>query len=351
MSSFPILDLVIGMIFVYFLLGIISSSAIEIVLTGMKARSVLLEEWLFKIFDKKITQPDGTTLSLGQAIMDHCSVTVLTKEGKSTSYIDAKNFTSALLEKITFNPEDPKSIAKNIDEFIETLNNTEVLSTEFNRVLLTYANEAKETYKALSEKTVSEIDLFKGKIENWYDSSMERLTGALKKRYLRPATFIVAVAVTVFLNADSIALAKYLYSNPEARTKMAMQAYDSTTDTGFVSQVKKMQIIPDTTSGIAASPEEIKNEITGKLKEIDKAKQGLNYVMPLTWKAGEFNNNDGNFSWLLLFSKITGLLATILAIMMGAPFWFDLLNKISNMRGTGSRPAQSSSEEEKKKNN
>jgi hypothetical protein len=339
------------MIFVYFLLGIISSSAIEIILTGLRARSVVLEEWLFKIFDKKIKQPDGTTLSLGQAIMDHCSVTALAKEGRSTSYIDAKNFTSALLEKITFDPANPKSVAKNIDEFIATLNATPVLSTEFNRVLLTYANEAKETYKALSEKTVSEIDLFKGKIENWYDSSMERLTGALKKRYLRPATFIVALIITVSLNADSIALAKYLYSNPEARTKMAMQAYDATIDSGFVRKVQSMKIIPDSSTGALADPQAIKNEITNKLKEIDKAKQGLNYVMPLTWKAGELNNERGEFSGLLLFSKITGLLATILAIMMGAPFWFDMLNKISNMRGTGSKPAQSSSEEDKVKNN
>ncbi len=59
---------------------------------------------------------------------------------------------------------------------------------------------------------------------------------------------------------------------------------------------------------------------------------------PLTWKHGELNDANGKFSGLLLFSKITGLLATVLAIMMGAPFWFDLLNKISNMRGTGARP-------------
>ena len=43
MSSFPILDLVIGIIFVYFLLSIISSAAIELILTGLKARSKLLE--------------------------------------------------------------------------------------------------------------------------------------------------------------------------------------------------------------------------------------------------------------------------------------------------------------------
>ena len=85
------------------------------------------------------------------------------------------------------------------------------------------------------------------------------------------------------------------------------------------------------------------------MAEIDKAKQGLSDVMPLTWKAGELKNANGKFSALLLFSKITGLLATILAIMMGAPFWFDLLNKISNMRSTGAKPPVASSEEDRKK--
>jgi len=71
--------------------------------------------------------------------------------------------------------------------------------------------------------------------------------------------------------------------------------------------------------------------------------------MPLTWKAGELSDSNGKFSGLLLFAKITGLLASVLAIMMGAPFWFDMLNKISNMRSTGSKPATSTTEQEKKK--
>src|SRR5664279_2177320 len=135
MSGFPILDLVIGIIFVYFMLSIISSSGVEIILTGLKARSALLTKWLFKLFDKTITQPDGTKLSLGQAIMDHCSVTSLSKDGKSGSYIDAANFTSALLEKISFDPANPKFIPKDLDEFITTIGNSTVLSTEFQRVL------------------------------------------------------------------------------------------------------------------------------------------------------------------------------------------------------------------------
>ncbi|MEO8764939.1 MAG: hypothetical protein ABI416_11655 [Ginsengibacter sp.] len=341
MSNFPILDLVVGIIFVYFLLSIISSSGVEMIMTGMKARATLLEDWLFRIFDKTMTQPDGTKLSLGRAIMDHCSITALSDAGKSTSYIDSKNFTSALLEKITFDALNPTNVAKDIDELIAALDKTSLLSTEFQRVLLTYANEAKDTYRFVTEKTESEIELFRRKIENWFDSSMERLTGTLKKKYSRPSTFVVAVIVTVSLNADSIALAKYLYNNPEARTKIAMQAYDATKDTVLIQQIQQLKTNKDTSSGDAISLTGLKSTMLKKMAEIDKAKQGLNDVMPLTWKAGELTNSNGKFSFLLLFSKITGLLATILAIMMGAPFWFDVLNKVSNLRSTGNKPAES----------
>ncbi|MEP6583963.1 MAG: hypothetical protein ABJA90_06840 [Ginsengibacter sp.] len=349
MSNFPILDLVVGIIFVYFLLSIITSSAVEMILTGLKARAVLLEEWLFRIFDKTVTQPDGTKLSLGQAIMDHCSITSLSPVRKSNSYIDSKNFASALLEKITFDPANPKAIPKDFNELIASIEKSDALSTEFQRVLIAYATEAQDTFESLTEKTVSKMELFRAKIENWFDSSMSRMTGSLKKRYSRPATLIVAIVVTAFLNADSIALAKYLYRNPDARAKIAMQAYDATKDPAFINQAQKISIGSDTASNGAATAREIKNDLIKETGEINKAKQELDDVMPLTWKAGELNNATGKFSALLFFSKITGLLATILAIMMGAPFWFDLLNKISNMRSTGAKPAVSASEEDRKK--
>ena len=350
MSGFPILDLVVGIIFVYFLLSIISSSGVEMILTGLKARAALLEEWLSRIFYKTITQPDGTTVTLAHAIMDHCSVTALSSTRKSTSYIDAKNFTAALLEKITFDPANPISVAKDIDEFIAAINKTTALAPEFQRILLMYANDAKDTYKAVSEKTESEIDLFREKIENWYNSSMDRVTDALKKKYSRPATLLVAIIVTVCLNADSIALAKYLYSNPEVRTKIAMQAYSAADDSVLIKQVQQINLNnADTSSHNTMNAQEIKNSIAQKIADIDKAKKGLNDVMPLTWKAGELNNASGKLSLRLLFSKITGLLATILAIMMGAPFWFDMLNKISNLRSTGAKPPQGGSDDDKKK--
>ena len=320
MSGFPILDLVVGIIFIYFLLSIISSSAVEMLLTGLRARARLLEEWLLTIFYKNVTQPDGTQVVLGKAIMDHDSVTALSGDSKSNDYLSPKNFASALLERITFDPSNPTYSPQNIDDFITAISKTDSLPTEFQRVLLMYANDAKESYKSVTEKTVSEIDIFRLKVENWFNSSMDRITGALKKKYSRPITLFVAIIVTVFLNADSISLAQYLYSNPEARTQLAIQANKFDSSAG------------------SANAAEFKNGMIQNSKDINIVKQGLHVALPLTWNDVELKDANGKISGYLIFSKITGLLATILAIMMGAPFWFDILNKVSNLRGTGAKP-------------
>src|SRR3954462_2402965 len=123
MSGLTIIDLIAGMIFIYFLLSIICSSVVEIALTYVNARSTLLAEWLTGIFDKPVKE-GSNTVSLGQAIMDHCAVTVLSGKGKSPSYIDAKNFTAALIEKLTYDPNDPNSIATDVETLINKIEQT-----------------------------------------------------------------------------------------------------------------------------------------------------------------------------------------------------------------------------------
>ena len=39
-----------------------------------------------------------------------------------------------------------------------------------------------------------------------------------------------------------------------------------------------------------------------------------------------------------LFSKLLGYILTALAISLGAPFWFDLLKKLVNIRSAGNKP-------------
>lgn len=332
MSDFPILDLVLGMVFIYFLLSVISSSIVEISLTILKARAKVLEEWLITVFNKEVNKPNGTTTSLGQAIIDHCAAVALSRPGVPPSYIDAKTFTTALLEKITFNANNSKSITTDFDALIEAIKNTDILSTEMQRALLGYAYEAKETYEALTLKTVSKIGYFKSKVENWYDTTQDRLTGTFKRKWVQPLTFLVAIITVVALNADSIAIAKYLYSNPEVRAKMAEQATLVTNDSTLINSLNHIQTVRKQDSLTLA---DIKNNINQSVQNIKAADEALNGI-PLGWKQQTAAINPR-----IVVTKITGLLATIFAIFLGAPFWFDILNKIANLRGTGPKPPSS----------
>ncbi|MES2373081.1 MAG: hypothetical protein V4557_10920 [Bacteroidota bacterium] len=351
MSGFPILDLVGGIIFIYFLLSIISSSAVEMVMTAFKLRGKMLGKWLKEIFNMDITLPDGTKQKLGRAIMDHCSVTALSKAGKAPSYIDAKNFTAAFLEKITYDPANKNSITMDLDSIIDSIKKSDALPHSLQRVLLTYAYEARDKYAAVSKATVteatsimSEVDLFKQKIERWFDTNMDRVSGALKIKYIRPLTLSIGIIAVVLLNADSISIAKFLYTNPQARASMAAQAYDAGKDTSFQNKVARIKMGIDTSKESGLSFQQIKDTLNAQMASIKNTKAVLESSgLPLGWTKNDLRDpSTGRYSFKLILSKTTGLFATVLAVMMGAPFWFDVLNKISNMRSAGKKPESSS---------
>ncbi len=351
MSGFPILDLVAGIIFIYFLLSIISSSAVEMFMTVFKLRGRMLGKWLTEIFNMNITLPDGKQQILGLAIMDHCSITGLTKQGIAPSYIDAKNFTAALLEKLTYDPDDKDNMAVTLERIINSIKKSKSLPHSLQRILLTYALEAKEKYKLVSaaavtdvDKLVTDVDIFKEKIERWFDTNMDRLGGTLKVKYTRPLTLILGLIVVLLLNADSISIAKFLYSNPEVRANVAAQAYNAANDSSLQHQVTAIEARKNLSKDDSLSLQQIKDTLTSRLSSIKKANATLEASgLPLGWNKNELIDPVTHvYSWKLILSKVTGLLATVLAIMMGAPFWFDVLNKISNMRSAGKRPESSS---------
>lgn len=360
MSGFPILDLVVGIIFVYFLLSIICSSIVEICLTATRLRAKMLEQWLKRIFDKPVTVGQQQ-MSLGEAIMNHCGTTALSPKGSATSYIDARNFTSALLEKVTYDPANPKSIARDMDEMIAAIENASMLPDEFKGVILGYAHEVKDGYRNLTVKAKGEMELFKNKIESWYDTNMDRVSGALKMRYTRKFTLWIAIAIALFLNADTISIARYLYKNPEARKEFAAQAYAAANSDSVKAQVHRIveknrqrnapdSVAKDSTATVASHNDSLQmarltDSIAAEFITVNQSKAILADAIPLGWNDGWFYVEGKNKTCgylLLILTKLAGLAMTVFAIMMGAPFWFDVLNKISNMRSAGKKPPSSS---------
>ncbi|NEQ03219.1 hypothetical protein [Moorena sp. SIO3E8] len=41
------------------------------------------------------------------------------------------------------------------------------------------------------------------------------------------------------------------------------------------------------------------------------------------------------------FKFVVGIILSAIAICMGAPFWFEVLNKLVNVRNTGDKPKSS----------
>ena len=60
------------------------------------------------------------------------------------------------------------------------------------------------------------------------------------------------------------------------------------------------------------------------------------------WQARGITSTTGNTAWQILL-VVVGFLITIVALTPGARFWFDLLGKLGTLRSTGPKPTSSSS--------
>ena len=106
----------------------------------------------------------------------------------------------------------------------------------------------------------------------------------------------VAAAVTVAVNADSIRMVEQLWQDDALRAAIASAAEQAVAN-GDLSQV-------DERTELRAFPIGYPNSVRGNA-----------------------------------FQTIVGWLLTVAAISLGAPFWFDLLSKISHLRASGTREA------------
>jgi hypothetical protein len=153
---------------------------------------------------------------------------------------------------------------------------------------------------ALSMLDRAQGDLTKaqGNLAEWFDQSMARLTGAYRRR-MQVVTLLVATLITLIFGVDSLEIANTLYREPGVRAALVGAA-----------QVAQTQ---------QATFQEAVSQLQGE-------------GFPVGWR----QLPTDALGW---FQKIVGLLFTALAVSLGAPFWYDLLKNLSNIRSTVSPQA------------
>lgn len=188
-------------------------------------------------------------------------------------------------------------------------------------------------------------------VEQWFDDYMDRVNGWYKRK-VQVIILVLAFFIAFVGNVDTIAIGRALWTDVTLREAVAGQA------TTFV--VRPQEAAPDGTETTPAAP---------TVAELQQQIHDLG--LPIGWYSQNDNKNTlwDNFYIELPASsdatpaereaaearlkelsargqkldevgarwplKIAGMLLTALAVSLGAPFWFDLLGKLVNMRATG----------------
>lgn len=323
MTSFPILDLIAGLIFIYFLLALVNNSFIELFSAFLQIRAKLLEKWIRKMLG-----------AMADEVMDHDLLNGLSKSKQSTNYMDSKSFAKVLVEKIinpaTIDKAQPIAFPDRIN--LDTSIQNSGLPDGIKKMLRSFVVRT-HSQKLLDDK-VNEISHLELQIQQWFDSSMALLTGTYKRKTIW-FTFLFASILTFTLNIDSLQLAAYLYSNPEARQKLAAVAYQSAQDSTYIQLAEKIKQKATAADDSTQLTKDV-NDFLKKVKEqkafMENTVSTVSTSIPIGWQ--ESSQKPGESWFLYALRKLGGLLITTLAICLGAPFWFDVLNKVANLRSS-----------------
>jgi|KBSMisStandDraft_5_1062788.scaffolds.fasta_scaffold76636_2 hypothetical protein len=292
MFGSDILDVALGMVFVYLLLSLICSAVKELIEQVMKHRPKDLENSLREL----LADPDGT--GLVQKIYNHGMVFGLFRGAYNPagskrnlpSYIPSRNFCLALLNVIA--PDSDSSITS-LRQSVARIDNQKV----------------KAALQAMLNDAGEDVARFRSNLEGWFNSAMERASGWYKRR-AQIVIFVLGFAAAILLNVNSITIAKDLWSNKAKRDVLVSAAQ------GYLG---KQPQGPGT--GAATLDPGLKND----LDELQR--------LGLTFGRKPSGTGPRALLWIYLAS-IAGWLVTACAISMGAPFWFDMLNKVSLVRST-----------------
>ena len=277
------IDVAIGLAFVFALLSLICSSVTELISQVLGWRAQTLEQGIRNL----ITDP-----ATREAFYRHPLIRSLgnpTKSGERghPSYLPSDMFALVLLDVLAPSQTEQKAPVK--DQAV--------------------ADELRRALQALAGTAGTNLDVLRGKVEGWFDDVMDRASGWYKRK-AQWMLLVIALVVTAIANADAISLATSLWQSPSLRASVVEAA-----------------------STYANDEDETLDQLRQHLDEL--ANRGL----PLGWGGDKVLSSREVGAWA---TKLAGLLLTALAASLGAPFWFDLVNKLINVRSTGNVPPRSS---------
>jgi hypothetical protein len=317
MFGSDMLDVAIGIAFVYLLVSLLCSAIVEAAEAVLRRRSQDLELGIREL----LRDP-----SLVAKLYNHPLINGLYEgpyddgKGKLPSYIPSRSFALAIMDLLLSpDPSQHTGVAgADADEAKPSVGiSTAALVDGMTDDPL--ADQARHALLTLVNAASGDAQKARQNIEDWFDTAMDRVSGWYKRRSQR-ALFIIGLVVAIGLNIDTVHILRDLMTNKSKREAVVSIAtnYAKTPQTApFSNQVTSATQELGTLGLPLGWPSCASCDRSG-IKLFDPCWQGC-------WK-----NNITSAGGLTIF----GWLLTAFAVCLGAPFWFDVLNKFIVVRST-----------------
>jgi hypothetical protein len=295
MFNSTIFDVVFGLVSVFLAISLFTSALTEAVssIIGLRARTLLGG------VKKLLNDPalNGLALSLYNHALVNPLSSGTTKAGDAPavkpSYIEPRQFALALIDTM----QQAAGQAATLEQSIDKINDPQI----------------KATLQALYRRADGKVEAFRDQVAQWFDGAMDRLTGVYK-RWVKLISFVLALLIAGLFNADPIHVADTLWQRPALAAQLA-------------------RLDPPA----ALDPNHPESQAQMLLQRIE----GAGPLLGWSGFASDPRRHGAGMAFMLL-----GWVIAAGAALFGAPFWFDVLQRFVQLRGSGpppEAPASSSS--------
>lgn len=301
MFSSAAIEVVIGLAFIYILYSLLVTIITELITSLLNQRGKVLKKGIKRMLDDE-TGEEYSTKFMGRA-----EIKYLSNKGRLPSYLKPTTFSKALINVLGKTDDTKKFLKEKIKELKGELDNKH--------------SDTKEVIYNLMLDADGNLEKFKLLLEEWYNETMERVAGWYKRR-IQIITFIIGIILAFAMNVDTIAIAKKLTHESDARMEMVRVA------TEYVDE-------HNTDSAISDSLHVQMEKVVGSIRNQESI---ISISRP---------NCDSGPKVIILY--IIGCFITAIALSLGAPFWFDILDKLVKLRSSGTQEKVDDTKDKSKK--
>jgi hypothetical protein len=308
------LDVSIGLILVYIVLSLMSSAITELFEGWLKHRAIDLEKGMREL----LADSNGT--GLAKSLYDHPLISSLfqghydpSKLGNLPSYIPSRNFALALMDIALPAQGATPSGASGA---VAAAPNATGIAALRSAVSSIHGNDSvKRALLTLIDSAGNDITQVRTNIEQWFDTAMDRVSGWYKRRK-QFWIFVIGLIVALVMNVSTVTVATALWTNKTMRDSLVAAANRYVAQTGGDARLTPKQ------------------QLDHEVEDLQSFRLPIGWTLPASQSRDTDLLSIVNKNPDIWLERVLGWLLTACAVSFGAPFWFDLLGKVSIVRST-----------------